>query len=51
MKPQGRLAIAFTPYSGQPRAGVVETVGAAGFTNVQLVEGDGGFAVLASRLI
>ena len=32
MKPGGRVALAFTPYSGQKKAGVAEALTAAGFS-------------------
>ncbi|HYZ27205.1 MAG TPA: class I SAM-dependent methyltransferase, partial [Geminicoccaceae bacterium] len=38
LRPGGRTALAFTPRSGQPRAGVAERLEAAGFTDARLVE-------------
>jgi SAM-dependent methyltransferase len=45
----GRLALAFTNYSGQSSEGVPETVTAAGFTDCRLVETDRAFCVLGTR--
>jgi ubiquinone/menaquinone biosynthesis C-methylase UbiE len=44
-----RIALGFTPYSGQPKTGLIETLTAAGFTNPQVVEGDKGFCVIATK--
>jgi ubiquinone/menaquinone biosynthesis C-methylase UbiE len=49
MKPGGKIALGFTPYSGQPRHGLEETVIAAGFTNAHVVEVSKGFCVLATK--
>jgi SAM-dependent methyltransferase len=48
MKPAGRIALGFTSYSGQPKQGLSETLGAAGFTGTDVVERDSWFCVLAT---
>jgi ubiquinone/menaquinone biosynthesis C-methylase UbiE len=45
----GRVALGFTPYSGQSRAGILELLSAAGFAEATLVEIKGGFCALALR--
>jgi ubiquinone/menaquinone biosynthesis C-methylase UbiE len=45
----GRVALGFTPNSGQPRAGVTEMLAAAGFDQARLVELRGGFCGLARK--
>jgi ubiquinone/menaquinone biosynthesis C-methylase UbiE len=49
LRPGGRVALAFTPRSGQPRAGVAEVLEAAGFENPRLTELRRGFAVVACK--
>jgi ubiquinone/menaquinone biosynthesis C-methylase UbiE len=49
MKPGGRIAVGFTPYSGQPSKGLTETLSAAGFTKAHVVETSKGFCALATR--
>jgi ubiquinone/menaquinone biosynthesis C-methylase UbiE len=49
LRPGGRIALAFTPRSGQPRAGVTEMLSAAGFGDARLVELRGGFCALARK--
>jgi ubiquinone/menaquinone biosynthesis C-methylase UbiE len=49
LKPGGRLALAFTTYSGQGREGVPETVAAAGFTDWRIVEAEKAFCIVATR--
>jgi predicted methyltransferase len=49
MKPGGRVALGFTPHSGQASKGVTETLTAAGFTKAHVVEGDKGFCALATK--
>ena len=44
-----RIALGFTPHSGQPKTGLIETLMAAGFTNPQVVEGDKGFCAIATN--
>jgi ubiquinone/menaquinone biosynthesis C-methylase UbiE len=48
LKGGARIALGFTPYSGQPKTGLIETLTAAGFTNPQVVEGDKGFCAIAT---
>jgi ubiquinone/menaquinone biosynthesis C-methylase UbiE len=45
----GRVALAFTPNSRQPRAGVPEMLSTAGFDDARLVELRGGFCALARK--
>jgi hypothetical protein len=45
----GRVALGFTPNSGQPRAGVTEMLASAGFDHARLVELRGGFCALARK--
>jgi ubiquinone/menaquinone biosynthesis C-methylase UbiE len=49
MKPGGRIALGFTPYSGQPNQGLAEALTAAGFRHARVVESDKGFCALATR--
>jgi ubiquinone/menaquinone biosynthesis C-methylase UbiE len=49
LKVSGRVALGFTPYSGQPKSGLTEILIAAGFMNVRMVEKDQDFCVLATR--
>jgi ubiquinone/menaquinone biosynthesis C-methylase UbiE len=49
MKPGGRIALGFTPYSGQPNKGLTETLMAAGFSKPHVVESDKGFCALATK--
>jgi ubiquinone/menaquinone biosynthesis C-methylase UbiE len=49
MKPGGRIALGFTPYSGQSKNGLPEMLGAAGFTEAYLVEAEEGFCALAIK--
>ena len=49
LRPGGRIALAFTPRSGQARAGVTDRLGAAGFADARLVELRGGFCALARK--
>ena len=46
-KVEGKIALGFTPYSGQSSHGLIEMFTTAGFTEVQLVNLDGGFCILA----
>jgi ubiquinone/menaquinone biosynthesis C-methylase UbiE len=50
LRPGATLVLGFTPYSGQDREGVTEALDAAGFEELQLVEIDAGFCVLATKL-
>jgi ubiquinone/menaquinone biosynthesis C-methylase UbiE len=49
VRPGGRIALGFTPYSGQPRTGITDLVSAAGFAEARLVETEHGFCALARR--
>jgi ubiquinone/menaquinone biosynthesis C-methylase UbiE len=49
LKPGGRVALGFTPYSGQKNEGVVEKLEAAGFVNPRVVEKEKNFCALAAR--
>ena len=49
MTPGGRVALGFTPYSGQPNKGLAETLVAAGFTKVHVVEKGKDFCALATK--
>jgi len=49
MKPGGRVALGFTPYSGQQNEGLTQTLTAAGFTKATVVEKDGWFCALALK--
>ncbi|WP_315785774.1 class I SAM-dependent methyltransferase [Fischerella sp. JS2] len=47
MKVGGKIALGFTPHSGQSSTGLTEMFTTAGFTEAHLVETDRGFCVLA----
>jgi ubiquinone/menaquinone biosynthesis C-methylase UbiE len=49
LRVNGRVALGFTPNSGQPRAGVTEMLPAAGFAEARLAELRGGFCALARK--
>jgi ubiquinone/menaquinone biosynthesis C-methylase UbiE len=49
LKPGGRIALAFTPYSGQPNKGLAEALAASGFSGARVVEGVEGFCALAIK--
>jgi ubiquinone/menaquinone biosynthesis C-methylase UbiE len=49
LKTGGRVALAFTPRSGQSKAGITESLQSAGFGNARLAELRGGFCVLARK--
>jgi ubiquinone/menaquinone biosynthesis C-methylase UbiE len=49
MKSGGRIALGFTPYSGQPNKGLTEKLGVAGFSDAQVTEKDNCFGVLATK--
>jgi ubiquinone/menaquinone biosynthesis C-methylase UbiE len=49
LKTGGRIALGFTPYSGQPQSGVPELLTAAAFTEVHVVETELGFCALAVK--
>jgi ubiquinone/menaquinone biosynthesis C-methylase UbiE len=50
MKPGAKVALGFTPYSGQPNKGLTEMLTAAGFQQANVVERDNGFCALALNL-
>jgi ubiquinone/menaquinone biosynthesis C-methylase UbiE len=50
LRPGATLVLGFTPFSGQDRTGVTEALDAAGFAEIQVVEIDAGFCVLATKL-
>lgn len=50
IKADGRIALGFTPYSGQSKSGLAEMLTAAGFLDVHVVETELGFCVLARKL-
>lgn len=47
MRSGGRIALGFTPYSGQSSAGLTQILTTAGFTQARLVETERGFCALA----
>ena len=49
MKSHGRIALGFTPYSGQRSEGLTESVIAAGFTDAHILKKDKDFCALAIR--
>jgi ubiquinone/menaquinone biosynthesis C-methylase UbiE len=49
LKAGGRIALGFTPYSGQAKAGVIEALGSAGFSDPRMVGAKHGFCALATR--
>jgi len=49
LKRDGTVAVGFTPQSGQPRAGITDTLIAAGFIEARLVETNRGFCALARK--
>ena len=49
MKAGGRIALGFTPYSGQANKGLIEALTAAGFKLAHVVESDKGFCGLATK--
>jgi ubiquinone/menaquinone biosynthesis C-methylase UbiE len=50
LRPGATLVLGFTPYSGLERESVTEALDAAGFAEIQIVEIDAGFCVLATKL-
>jgi ubiquinone/menaquinone biosynthesis C-methylase UbiE len=50
LRPGATLVLGFTPYSGQSRDGVTGMLDAAGFEEIQVVDIDAGFCVLATKL-
>ena len=49
MKTGGRIALGFTPYSGQPNRGLPGLLAAAGFTEAHVVEAGKDFCALAIK--
>ena len=49
MKPNGRIALAFTPYSRQSKKGLMETFAIADFNRARIVDGDHGLSLLGSK--
>jgi ubiquinone/menaquinone biosynthesis C-methylase UbiE len=49
LKKGGQLALGFTVHSRQSRTGLVETLAAAGFGEVRLIETDQGFGLVAKK--
>jgi len=49
MQPGARVALGFTPYSGQPNKGIAEALTAAGFKQAHVVESNKGFCALATK--
>lgn len=50
IKRGAKLALGFTPYSGQPQGGLMEMLTAAGFTQAKVVERDNWFCALALKM-
>ena len=49
MKSGARIALGFTPYSGQPNKGLTEILTAVGFANANVIERDNWFCALALK--
>ena len=49
LKADCKIALGFTPYSGQSKNGVPEKLAAAGFVNTCIMESDSGFCALAVK--
>jgi SAM-dependent methyltransferase len=49
LRPGGRMALAFTPYAGQPKSGMHAMLTASAFTEAHVVETELGFCVLAIK--
>jgi ubiquinone/menaquinone biosynthesis C-methylase UbiE len=49
MKAGGRIVLAFTRHSGQPKSGLTDALAVAGFTGVRVTETDDGFGALATK--
>jgi len=45
----GRIALAFTPYSRQSKKGLMETFAIADFNRARIVDGDHGLSLLGSK--
>jgi ubiquinone/menaquinone biosynthesis C-methylase UbiE len=50
LKSSGRVALGFTPYSGQPKEGLSELLLRAGFTTPEVVEKNKNFCALGRKL-
>jgi hypothetical protein len=49
LKPGGRIALGFTPHSGQAKTGLMDMLSAGGFSDPRTVESELGFCVLARK--
>jgi len=49
MKSGGKIALAFTPYSGQAKDTPLALLRAAGFSDTRMSDGDSGFCALAAK--
>lgn len=49
MKPGGKIALGFTPYSGQPNSGLIQALTAAGFAKAHVAKKDKNFCALAIK--
>jgi hypothetical protein len=49
MKPGARVAVGFTPYSGQRSQGLARTLNAAGFEKAAVAERDNWFCALGLK--
>lgn len=49
MRCGARIALGFTPYSGQQRSGLVERLTVAGFADAKVIETDQAFCALAAK--
>ncbi len=49
LKTGGRIALAFTRHSGQPKCGLADALIAADFTGARVMETDDGFCALATK--
>jgi len=49
LKTGGRIALGFTPYSGQSRAGLTGILSAADFAEARLMDMESGFCALALK--
>jgi SAM-dependent methyltransferase len=50
MRPGAKIALGFTPYSGQPNKGLMEILSTVGFMKADVVEKDNWFCALALNL-
>jgi ubiquinone/menaquinone biosynthesis C-methylase UbiE len=49
LKRGGRIALGFTPHSGQSKGGVTDLLESAGFADARLIDSEHGFCVLATK--